>query len=477
MDIAADLTDHALGLDFDAIPPQAKAAARTFLTDSIGVGIAGVNARLATEIYETACGWGECVDTGAFVLGRGHSLPPPSAAFVNAFQIHCQEFDCVHETAVVHPMATILPALMATAQAHGDIHGSTFLTALIGAVDVAAGIGIAATSPLKFFRPGTAGLFGATLGCARLRGFDPETARNAMGIALAHCSGTMQAHIEGKPTLAVQAANASRAAVMACDLAAAGVEGPQDVFEGPYGYFALLEDEYEPQAAVRDLGRVFRMCEVSHKTHPTGRAAQGGLGAVRQAIETMGWAGAEGAARDGDTIASATLHAPPIINRLVGRPYKSGLSVNYARLCFPYLAATMLLRGDVRFQSFEAEALADQAVGALAERIEVVVNDVTDESTFTPQTLVVKMASGEVVEATINHQPGAPDDPLSQEQQWSKFQMCLDFGLGIDLGVQAPGMPKELWDGLQSFDQRPFHGTMDLIGRYCSQNIDPPEPR
>ena len=46
----------------------------------------------------------------ATVWGSGERLPLAQAAMVNAYQVHCQEFDCVHEGAVVHPMAAVLPA-------------------------------------------------------------------------------------------------------------------------------------------------------------------------------------------------------------------------------------------------------------------------------------------------------------------------------------------------------------------------------
>jgi 2-methylcitrate dehydratase PrpD len=47
------------------------------------------------------------------VFGSGERLPLLHAAMLNAYQIHNQELDCVHEKAVVHPMAAMLPALSA----------------------------------------------------------------------------------------------------------------------------------------------------------------------------------------------------------------------------------------------------------------------------------------------------------------------------------------------------------------------------
>jgi 2-methylcitrate dehydratase PrpD len=62
------------------------------------------------------------------VFGSGDRLLM-HAAMINAYQIHSQEFDCVHEKAVVHPMAAVLPALFAWAEREGGISGAQLIRA------------------------------------------------------------------------------------------------------------------------------------------------------------------------------------------------------------------------------------------------------------------------------------------------------------------------------------------------------------
>src|SRR5919108_461255 len=71
----------------------------------------------------------------ATVWGSNKRLPLGQAAMVNAYQIHSQEFDCVHEGAVVHPMAAILPALFGWAEREGGISGVRLIRATAVAVD------------------------------------------------------------------------------------------------------------------------------------------------------------------------------------------------------------------------------------------------------------------------------------------------------------------------------------------------------
>src|SRR3954463_10829747 len=104
-DAAHRLAAHAAGLRFTDIPPEAVAKAKIFILDTLGVGIAGGSVPEASPLLATARGWGE--GRAAAVWGRRERLPAGAAALVNAFQIHCQEFDSLHEGAVLHAMATL----------------------------------------------------------------------------------------------------------------------------------------------------------------------------------------------------------------------------------------------------------------------------------------------------------------------------------------------------------------------------------
>lgn len=447
---------HVLGLDWTAVPAPAQAAAQAFLLDTLAVGMAGRRAWLAEEVLGVARSWGaaEGAIPAAHVLGGGPRLPAPSAAFVNGFQIHCQEYDCVHEPAVVHPMAVIGAALMAEAEAR-PVSGADFLAALTGAVDVAAGLGVAALSPIRFFRPATAGLFGATLGIARLRGASLNQALDALGYALAQAAGTMQAHVEGKPALPLQIAGAARAALVANDLAAAGIPGPHDVFEGPFGYLSLFEGRADLAPVIASLGGAFRIAEVSYKPFPTGRAAQGGIVLMQRLRET--------GVRAPD-IACIRLIAPPLIERLVGRPAHGDMQVNYARLCFAYCGALALREGHVRLDGFTPEALRDPETLALAARIGVERDGSDNPATFTPQTLEVRLVNGETRTITLDALYGSPASPMRPGDIAAKRAECLAFGLG----APQPDLDAALQEAVAAM---PGAASTDTLVRLVSGRI------
>jgi 2-methylcitrate dehydratase PrpD len=412
------LIDHALSLRWADLPADAQRMAAVFLHDSLAVGVGGARAAHADAVLAMARGWGD--GGGCGILGRPElALPASSAAFVNAFQIHGQEYDCVHEPAVLHPMATVLAALLAEMGRGEPVSGEALLTAIVAGADVAVTLGIAAPDALTFFRPATAGIFGCVAAIASLRAMPRQQALDAFGHALAFAAGTMQAHVEGKPALPVQVANAARNSLAAVDLARAGMPGVAHPLDGPFGYFALLEKREELSAALARLGHGHRLSEVSWKPFPTGRAGHGGIVAVQR---LMAREGLDDAALD-----SLEYHAPPLIHRLVGRPAKPGMEPGYARLCLPFLAAVTLLRGTVGLGDFGRETLDDPHVLALAARIRVVADDNPDLAAFVPARAVARLHDGRVVEEAVSAQFGSPAWPLSEAEHRAKARGCLAF--------------------------------------------------
>ncbi|WP_019516939.1 MmgE/PrpD family protein [Sphingomonas sp. Mn802worker] len=413
------LADHALATEWADLPPGTQTATLAFLHDTLAVGIAGRNAPNADAIFAAARGWSGDGGSGV-VLGRaGARLTAPHAAFVNAFQIHAQEYDCVHEPAVAHPMASVAAVLLADA-CRAPVAGTDFLSAIVGGVDVIASLGVAARGPLKFFRPATAGIFGSIAALCRQRRLSPEVTTHALGYGLAFASGTMQAHVEGMPTLAVQVAAAARSAVEAVDLAIAGLEGPSGAIEGPFGYCALFENDVDLPPLLDRLGEVRRIEEVSWKPFPTGRAAHGAILALRLLVAENGLTP--------DQLARFVYRAPPLIHRLVGRRPYAGMSVAYARLCFAWIGAVVLSRGTIGLGDFTPERLSDPALLALADRIHVEVDDNTDLAAFVPAVGTATLLDGRTLTHAVSRQFGSPDWPLSREQHLEKASACLTFG-------------------------------------------------
>lgn len=404
------LCRHAAGVGFGDLDSAARDATRVFLLDSLGVGIAGSRGPLCAALVAAHRAPGP-----ARVLGSGERLSAAGAALLNAYQVHNSEFDCIHDAAVVHPMAVLLGTALAVLDTAGrPVPGDAFLAAVAAGVDVGCRIGAASRSPMRFFRPATAGAFAATATAARLRGFDDARMLAAMGITLAQLCGTMQAHVEGSALLPVQAGFNARNAIASVDLAALDVGGARQVLDGPFGYFALFEGAHDADATLAGLGRRWAIAEVSHKPFPSGRATHGIVDACLALRQAHGFAPRE--------VAAVEARVPPLTLRLVGRPPRAAMQPNYARLCGAYVAARAICTGGVGLDDFTAAALGDAPTLALAQRIRLAADANADPNALAPVCVAIRLDDGRVLEHRVTAVYGSPARPMSRDAHLAKFR-------------------------------------------------------
>jgi 2-methylcitrate dehydratase PrpD len=246
---------------------------------------------------------------------------------------------------------------------------------------------------------------------ARLEGLTRDQMADVLGLAYSFAGGTMQAHVEASIALPMQIGRAAQAAVQAVDMVKAGLTGPHDVLEGPFGYSALIEPldlaRYTP-------GAPWRMSEVSIKPFPSGRASHAVLAELSQ--ERL----------QPDDIRRIVARVPPLVHRLVGRPITPEMTPAYARLCLPFLAALMVVDGRIDPRRFNAETFADPVINTLAARVYVMLDSNPDLNALSPQSVKVQLQDGAwgfTYPATL----GSPDAPMSPEQYATKYALCRDL--------------------------------------------------
>jgi 2-methylcitrate dehydratase PrpD len=144
--------------------------------------------------------------------------------------------------------------------------------------------------------------------------------------------------------------------------------------------------------------------------------------------------------------------APPLIARLVGRPAVAGMSVNYARLCLPFLAATMILHGRVDLESFSPARLQDPAVLALAAHVTVLADHNPDPAAFVPALLRAELVGGGVRELAVTSVLGHPGKPLEGAARMEKLRDCLTFA---GLPHAADAFAERVWGFAELDDVAP----------------------
>ena len=429
------------------ITADVRAAAERLIADTLAVSVAGLVAPWRGEVFDMLLDLGGGAE--ATVFGSGERLPLVHAAMLNAYQIHCQEFDCLHEKAVVHPMATALPTLLGWAERESGVTGAQLIRAIVVAVDIAVTLGLCSRAPMRFFRPANAGGFGATVGLAMLAGLNADQLRDAIGIYYGQCAGTMQAHEEGSPQLAMQMGFAARSAVTAVELARRGMPGPHAPISGQFGYFALFDGRADP-APFDALGRSWRVLEVSQKPFPSGRATHGCIDAVQRLMREDGVTAGR--------VVTGRFHVPPLSAQLVGRPVTERMTPNQARLCLQYVAAVCLRRGNVSLEDFTATALADPATLALARRLAIIKDDNPDPNALLPQRAEINLVEGRMVACDISQVLGSPERPLSLETVKAKFAACWRWA-----SRPAAEQGTALWEAVSSLDSLDDVGSLPAL--------------
>jgi 2-methylcitrate dehydratase PrpD len=348
-------------------------------------------------------------------------------------------------------MASVLPAALAAAELAGGATGAELIAAIAVGVDVAAALGLASRSGFRFFRPATAGGFGATAAAARLLGLDRPALERAFAWQLAQASGTMQAHVEGSPILPAQVAFNARAALQSCALAPLPFTAAEAVFEGDYGYLRLFEGEFALEPVLQSLGRDWRIAEFSHKPFPAGRATHGGIEGVSALRQQRGFSAAE--------VAAVEIAAPPLIVRLVGRPPRPGMGASYARLCMAYAVAKVLLNGKLDLADFRGSALADPATLELARRVTLTPDGNLDPNALSPQRVVVRLVDGTEHRWSCETMLANPARALTHEQHLAKFHRCVDFA-AVSLAPDAPARLVEAIDHLEAVENVSVLGAL-----------------
>ena len=430
------IVDFARSTRFEDLSPEAIEYLKIFIMDTLAVGVAGRCSAGSDILIKSVESWGQ--GDQARVIGMPSvRAPAPTAAFLNGYNIHALEWDGLHEFSVVIALCVPMAAMMAEAD-QNPVSGKDFMTAFCVAVEVAVTLGGASETSPRFFRPAVAGMMGAAMGLAKMRGYSREQTLQVLGLAYSQASGTMQAHWEGVMMLAMQVGVSSRAAICAVDMAAAGAQAPVDVLLGKFGFFTLIETADNIDSSLAAMGgkgdNVWKITEMAHKPYPAGRATQSVLTMFNEIFEKH--------EIEVNEIEEIKVEVPPLIRILVGRPLMEAMTSSYARLCLKYVGPMRLLNGSIDPRLYPEGTGASDEIKELGERFNIVLNDTTDPNALGPQSCTIKLKSGKEYKSHCAVPYGSPGNRMDKAAREEKVRMCFEVG-----GRKAD--PQALIDGIE----------------------------
>ncbi|WP_018303333.1 MmgE/PrpD family protein [Wenxinia marina] len=418
------MAEFVAGTPVAAIPAAAIAAARAAVVDTLGVALAGLD-EPPSRIAATAA-----LAPGAAGLaplwGRGAATSPADAAFANAVAGHALDFDDSLPSLCGHPSvplcATGLAVAAALSRRGRPVDGTTFLAAFVAALEVAGKLSRALGHGHygKGWHPtATLGVFSATAMACRLQGLDARTTAQAFGLAAAQSGGMVRNF--GSMAKPFQAGHAARAAIVAADLAAAGMTAAEDIFDGPRGYLAAYGDgPPAPMPVPGDPWEIF-VPGIYVKRWPCCYGNHRALAGIFDLVARHGIAA-------DDVRGVAVGFLPDADKALIHRAPNDGLS---AKFSIEYCAAAALVDGRVTLASFEDAAVRRPEVQALMTRVRRV--PMPGEGSFSGVVGWTDVAIDTVrgrFEVRVDHTPGSPEAPMTEADRSDKFRGCVTGRLG-----------------------------------------------
>jgi 2-methylcitrate dehydratase PrpD len=353
----------------------------------------------------------------------GSRIDAARAAFVNGAYAHACDLDDTHVGSMHHAGASILPAVLAMAERE-DASGRDLLEAAIIGYEASLRIGLA-TQPALFQRgfmaTPTCGAMGAALAVGKLLKFNAQDMAGALGAAGAYAGGLAQFYHSGGVTKRLNGARGAESGVMAALLTQAGIWGPRDILEGEAGFFRAFSGNADPEKVTGDLGRGYRLLEVSTKIH----AGAGRLQATVDAGLSLGALHALMPAQ----IADVEVGIPKVVQGRLTQLDPPDLQS--AQLSIPFSLAMALSLGRtrgaqaaLRREDYET-ALRDAGVRALSNRVRCVLDAEVEAGTNTeevPSRVSIKLNDGRTFEAREAHPRGSPHRRMSWDDLSALFR-------------------------------------------------------
>ena len=415
------LAEFVCELKHDDIPKTVRTRALHHMLDAAGIALASTRYEFA---HKTLAGLQAVGGQGSVpVLGMPATLPLRDAAIMNGFLCHGLDYDDTHVAAIVHPTASVFPAVLSAAS-HVGATGEELVTAFVAGVETAARVGMVAKSQFHqvgFHPTGMVGIFGCVLAVGKLMGLNKKQLMSAQGIAVSMASGSMEFLEDGAWNKRIHPGLAAGSAITAAAIAKEGFKGITDPYTGRFGlYNAYLgcgprTNDIDLSLATAGLGETWELLATAIKPFPTCHFSHGAIDAALALRDDVS---------DPGEIKSILALLPEGVHKTICEPEanKKRPQNDYdAKFSTHFLVAASLIRGRLTLDELEPDVLRDPEILALADKLGYE-ND--PDSPFPDAysgELIITMNDGRELRHREHINRGAADRPLSNEEIIAKF--------------------------------------------------------
>ncbi len=457
------IAQWACGLKYEDLSEQAIASAKLFWYDTLGCALGGSgqeDARILLEHYREMAGPGAKGAATCFVSGFRTNLV--DAAFLNSHMVRAMDYNDIYWKAdPCHP-SDIICGPLAVCEALGK-SGKDLLLATVMAYEVEQRL-------CEFGVPGireygwhhaTLTAFAAPVAAGRALGLSAEQMVQAIGISAsrAFSPGAVTA---GKLTNMKNTVDpwATRMGVESALLARRGYSGPEHIFDGKEGLYAVFGHvQYKGSAArfdtevfLKDLpkgrGDHYRITDCGMKSFPIEALSHAPLTAMMKCVK-------ENAIRAGE-VAEIKVEVIARAADILGDPHKYRPdSRETADHSLPYCMAVGLVDGMVTPLQFKEERVMDRALIPIMDKVKVVASEEFEAlfPKFQPSRVTITLVDGRSYSTRVDVPKGDPRDPMTEEEIGVKFRT-------LARGMIEPGRCEEVRKIVRDLDGQTSVGPL-----------------
>jgi 2-methylcitrate dehydratase len=427
------LGDYACRLTYEDLSPEAVHQVKRTLVDTLGCGVGAFDsepASIARRVASRVQG-----NPPARILGTSLETTTDLAAFANTVLIRyldCNDAYAARGTG--HP-SDMIPGVLAVAGGH-RMNGRAVITAITAAYEVFCRL--ADEVPLKGWDQGMFAAIGATCGIGMILGLDRKAMGNAISIAITTGVPLGVTRIgELSMWKGCATAAAVRIGVFAAELAAEGMTGPGNPFEGRDGLWQHLGVEAPKWENFGGRAKPFRITGTSFKSYPSVLHTQGPIGLALELRQQVGIAEIESVhvATYGEAVRRTATEAEKW----------NPETRETADHSIPYLVAAAFQDGEVTPETFAPSRIQDSALRPLIKKLTVV-----EEPEFTRRypaesctRIEVTTTNGRRVAAETSYPKGHYRNPLTDGEVERKFRGLATGALGAEA---CDRVLAEVWD-------------------------------
>ena len=418
-DLVHDFADHAAGMTYEALPAQAREAAKKSVLDTMGVILAASGmepaARGVIDILRETGGTPQST-----VLAFGGKAPALMAALANGALAHCLDYDDQTPWGQ-HCASSIIPAVFALAERRGGVSGREVITAVAVGQDIFARLRCNVAWRKDWNLSTVLAVYAATAAAGRVTGLSAPQIAHAMGIASLQSSGIMEMVAgRGSDLRGLYAGFSAKGAVLAVLMAEQGVTGIDRLFEGTYGVFASYFGGGSDRAAMlAGLGVDLLGSGTLYKRWPCVGTAHSHMKAAIDIVSAHDLTVAD--------IAEIRLHVGDY-HDLMCQPLaerSAPATLADAKFSLPFLVAVAVVRRGMSVTDFTAAGLADPEILAAARKITLVPDPSLNWTLDLPPGRVEILAKDGRRWLTEGQRvPGNADAPLTWDDIRAKFREC-----------------------------------------------------